>query len=177
VCRRDVQGELLDQPRQSRSLSLWKLQHQAGQGRGVDDGMFERALQSTADEPGVEGVVAVLDQDRAVSEAQEGPTRVSKLRCPNEHGSIDVMAPVGVRVDRRLAVDKGVEERQRSVKPEALRTDLEHQEWRVTRRLDVQGDELSLIEPRVRADLGSVDRNLLPGDRFHGSARLEKNRF
>jgi hypothetical protein len=139
--------------------------------------MFERALQSTADEPGVEGVMAVLDQDRAVSEAQEGPTRVSKLRRPYEHGAVDVVAPVGVRVDRRLAVDKGVEERQRSVKPEALGADLEHEEWRVARRLHVEGDELSLIEPRARADFGSVDRDLFPGDRFHGSARLEKNRF
>ena len=139
--------------------------------------MFERALQSTADEPCVEGVVAVLDQDRAVSEAQKGPTRVSKLRRPDEHGTVDVVAPVGVGVDRRLAIDKCVEERQRPVKPEALCADLEHEEWRVTRRLHVQRDELSFIEPRVRSDLGSVDRDLFPGDRFHGSPGLEKNRF
>ncbi len=139
--------------------------------------MFERTLQSTADEPRVEGVVAVLDQDRAVSKAQEGPPGITKLRRPDEHGTVDVVAPVGVRVDRRLTVDKRVEEGKRSVKPEALSADLEHEERRITGGLHVEGDELSLIEPRVRADLGSVDRNLFPGDRLHGAARLEKNRF
>ena len=90
--------------------------------------MLQWTFEAPTDEPRVEGVVAVLDQDRAVSEAQEGPTRVSKLRRPNEHGAIDVMAPVGVRVDRRLAVDKRVEEGERPIHLETLGADLQDEE-------------------------------------------------
>jgi hypothetical protein len=136
--------------------------------------MLERTLQSTAHEPGVEGVVAVLDQHRAVSEAQEGPARISKLGCPDEHGTVDVMAPMCVRVDRRLAVDKRVEERQRAVEPEALRADLEDQEWRVSSGLHVEGHELRLVQPGLGPNLGRVDCDFLPGHRLHGPARFEE---
>jgi hypothetical protein len=54
--------------------------------------------------------VAVLDQHGAVSETQKGTARVTKLRCSDQHRAVDVMAPVGVRVDRRLAIDQRVEE-------------------------------------------------------------------
>jgi len=50
----------------------------------------------------------VLDQHGAMSEAEEGPARVSKLGCADEHRTVDVVAPVGVWVDGRLAVDKRV---------------------------------------------------------------------
>jgi hypothetical protein len=163
----------LNQPGQPGSLSLRKLKHQAGQRRGVDDRVLERAFQSTADEPGVECVVAVLDQHRAVGEAQEGAARVSKLGCPYEHGTIDVVSPVGIRVDRRLAVDQRVEERQGAVEAEALRADLEHQEWSVSGGLDVKGDELSLVQQGLGPHLGCVDRYLLPGHGLHGPAGLE----
>jgi hypothetical protein len=49
--------------------------------------------------------MAVLDEHRAVREMQEGAARVSKLRSADEHRTVDVVAPVGIRVDRRLAVD------------------------------------------------------------------------
>jgi hypothetical protein len=111
MCGRDVQRELLDQPRESRSLSLRKLQHQPGQGGGVDDWVLERTFQAPTHQPRVKRVVAVLDQNRAMSEAQEGPAGVSKLRCADEHRTVDVVAPVGVWVNGRLAVDKRVEER------------------------------------------------------------------
>jgi len=61
VSRRDVEAKLGHQPLQARHLSLRKLHHQPRQRGGVDDRMLERALQATADEPRVEGVVAVLD--------------------------------------------------------------------------------------------------------------------
>jgi hypothetical protein len=139
--------------------------------------MLERALQSTADEPGVEGVMAVLDQHRAVSETQEAPARVSKLGCPDQHGTVDVVAPMGVRVDRRLAVDQGVEERQRAVEPEALRADLEDKERRVSGGLHVEGHELRIVKRGLGPELGSVDCDLLPGHRLHCSARLQEQRF
>jgi len=110
VRRSDVEGELLDQSRQARRLTFGKLQHEPRKGRRVDDGVLERALESATDQPGVEGVVAVLDQHGAVSETQKGTARVTKLRCSDQHRAVDVMAPVGVRVDRRLAIDQRVEE-------------------------------------------------------------------
>ena len=174
---RDVKGKLFDQSRQSGSLSFGKLEHEPGQGGRVDDGMLERALQAAADQPRVECIVAVLDQNCATCEPQESTTRVAKLRCADEHRTVDVVAPVGVRVDRRLAVDQRVEERQRPVEAEALSADLEDEERRVAGGLHVEGDELCLVELRQRPKLGCVDRNLLPGHWLHGSARLEENRF
>jgi hypothetical protein len=136
--------------------------------------VLERAFQSTADEPGVECVVAVLDQHRAVREAQEGAARVSKLGCPDEHGTVDVVTPMGVRVDRRLAVDQRVEERKRAVEAEALRADLEHQERSVSGGLHVESDELRRLQPGLGPHLGRVDRDLLPGHGLHGPAGLEE---
>ena len=135
--RRDIESEVLDQPCQSRRLSLGKLQNQAGQRRRVDDRVLEWALQAPADEPGVESVVAVLDQHGTVSKTQEGTARVAKLRRADEHRAVDVVAPVGVRIDWRLAVDQRVEERQRAVQAEPLGADLEDEKWRVPRCLDV----------------------------------------
>ncbi|HKB34739.1 MAG TPA: hypothetical protein VKF16_12830 [Candidatus Dormibacteraeota bacterium] len=107
--------------------------------------MLQRALQAPADQPRIEGVVAVLDEHRAVREMQEGAARVSKLRGADEHRAVDVMTPVGIRVDRRLAVDKGVEKRQRPVEAEPLCADLEDEERRVSGRLHVQSHELRLV--------------------------------
>jgi hypothetical protein len=139
--------------------------------------MLERTLESTAHEPGVEGVVAVLDQHRGVSKAQERPARISKLGGPDQHGTVDVVAPMGVRVDRRLTVDERVEERQRAVEPEALRADLEDQERRVSGGLHVEGHELRLVEPCLRPKLGSVHSDLLPWHGLHGPARLQEQRL
>ncbi|HKW69117.1 MAG TPA: hypothetical protein VJP81_00910, partial [Candidatus Dormibacteraeota bacterium] len=85
--------------------------------------------------------MAVLDQDRALRKAQECAPRVLELRRPDEHRTVDVVSPPGVRVDRGAAVDEGVEEGQRSVKPKTLRADLQHEERRVARSLDVECDE------------------------------------
>jgi hypothetical protein len=75
--------------------------------------VFERALQASTDEPRVEGVVAVLDQDGAVRETQEGAAGIAKLRRADQHRAVDVMPPVRVRIDRRLAVHQRVEEGER----------------------------------------------------------------
>jgi hypothetical protein len=61
VSRRDVEPEVGDEPLQSRHLAFRDLHDQAREGGGVDDRVLERALEPAADEPGVEGVVAVLD--------------------------------------------------------------------------------------------------------------------
>jgi hypothetical protein len=99
--------------------------------------VLEWALEAAANQPGVESVVAVLDQHGPSRETQEGPARVAKLGRADEHRAVDVMAPVRVRVDRRLAVHERVEERKRSVQPEALGADLEDEERRVSGGLDI----------------------------------------
>jgi hypothetical protein len=175
VRRRDIEGELLDQPRQSRRLSLGKLQDEPGQGRRVDDRVLERALQAPADEPRVESVVAVLDQHGTLSEPQEGAARVAKLRRADEHRAVDVVAPVGVRIDGRLAVDEGVKERERAVETEPLGAHLEDEKRCVPGGLDVEGDELSLVQPCLRPNLRRVDGDLLPRNGLHGPARFEKH--
>ena len=175
--RCDVEGEVCDEPRQSGRLAFRKLQHEPRQRRRVDDRMLEGALQAATDQPGVEGVMAVLDQHGALREAQESPSGVAELRCADEHGAVDVVAPVRIRVYGRLAVHEGVEEGERPIEPEALRTDLQHEKWRVPGRLHVQGHELRLVESGPRPDLGGVDCDLVPGDRLHCPARLEKNWF
>jgi hypothetical protein len=174
---RDVEGELLNEPREPGSLAFGNLQDEPRQGRGVDDRMLQWAFQAPTDQPRVEGVVTVLDQHGALSEAQEGPACVAKFRCADEHRTVDVMAPVRVWIDRRMAVHERVEEGERAVEPEALRADLQDEERRVARGLDVQGDELGFIQPRLGPDLGCVDRDLFPRHQLHGSARLEEERF
>jgi hypothetical protein len=174
---RDVERELLDQLGEAWGLTFRKIHDEARQGRRVDDGVFERALQASTDEPRVEGVVAVLDQHRAVCESQEGAARIAKLGCADQHRAVDVVPPVRVRVDRRLAVDQGVEKGERAVQLEALRADLQDQEGRVAGALDVEGDELCVIQPCLRAETWRVDGDLLPQHRLDRSARFEVNRL
>jgi hypothetical protein len=148
---RDVERELLDKPRQPRCLALRKVQHESRERGRVDDRVLERALQPSADEPRVERVVAVLHQHSAVCEAQEGAAGIAKLRSANQHRAVDVVAPVCVRVDRRLAVDQRVKEGERAGELEALRADLQDQERRIARALDIERDELRLVEAGLRA--------------------------
>jgi hypothetical protein len=174
---RDVEGELLDQPREARRLAFGKVQHKSREGRRIDDRVRERAFQASTDEPGIESVVAVLDQHRALSESQERPASVAKLRRADEHRAVDVMALVRVRVDRRLTVHKRVEKGQRAVEPEALRAHFQHQERCVSSGLHVQGHELRIIESGLWAEIRCVDRDLFPRHGLHGSARFEEERF
>ena len=173
----DVQGEFLDQPCKSGRLAFGKVQHKARKGRRIDDRMRERAFQASTDEPRIESVVAVLDQHRALSESQERPARVAKLRRADEHRAVDVMALVRVRVDRRLTVHKRVEKGQRAVEPEALRPHFQDQERCVSRGLDVQGYELRIIEGGLWAEIRCVDSDLFPRHGLDGSARFEEERF
>jgi hypothetical protein len=170
---RHVKGQLLDESRQAGRLSLRQVEHEPRQGRGVDDRVLERAFEASADEPRVERIMAVLDENSSLSEPQEGPARISELRCPNEHRAVDVMAAVRVRVDRRLAVHQRVEEGERAVQPETFGADLQHQERSVTGGFDVEGDELRLPEPCPGFELWGVDGDLLPGHRLHRPTRLE----
>jgi hypothetical protein len=110
MCRRDVQAQLLHQPRQAGRLALGQLQHEPGESRGVDDRVRQWTFQSPADQPRVEGVVAVLHQDGPVREAKKGSARVAKFRRPDQHRPIDVMSLLGVGIDGRSAIDEGVEE-------------------------------------------------------------------
>jgi len=177
VRRLDVESQLVDQERQARGLALRQLEHQPSQRRGVDDRVLERALEPPTDQPRVEGVVAVLDQHRAVREAEKGAARVPELRRPDEHRAVDVVPLARVRVDRRPAVDQRVEEGQRAVEAETLGANLEDEERRVAGCLHVEGDELRVAEWRRWGDLRLVDRDLLPGHELPGPARLQVERL
>jgi hypothetical protein len=139
--------------------------------------MLERALEPSAHEPGVKSVVAVLDENSALGEPEEGPSRISKLRRADQHRTIDVMSLLGVRVDWRAAVDKRVEEGKRARQLESFSAKLQDQEGRIACRFDIDGDELRVVKARLRADLGRIDGDLLPGHELRCAARLEKDRF
>jgi hypothetical protein len=168
----DVETQLFDQPGQAWRLPLRQVEHEPGKRGGVDDRVLERALEPAADEPGVERIVAVLHQHRAVRKAQKRAARVPELGRADQHRAFDVVAPPRVGVDGGAAVDESVEERERAAEREPLRAHLEHQEGGVAGRLDVQGDELSVLEQRARAHLGRVDGDLLPEHRIHGATGL-----
>jgi hypothetical protein len=137
--------------------------------------VLERTFEASTHQPRVERVVAVLDQDSALGEAQEGSARVPKLGRADEHRSVDVVTAVGVRVDRSLAVHQRVEERQRPIEPEAFGANLEDEERRVAGGLDIQRDELRLVQPRAGLDVGRVDGDLLPRHGFDSPARFQEN--
>jgi hypothetical protein len=118
----------------------------------------------------------VLDQDGTLRKTQERPSRIAELGRADEHRAIDVMPLLGVWVDRRAAVDQGVEEGQWAGKLEPLGAELEHKERCVARGLDVDGDELRVVERRQRTQLGRIDRDLLPLHRLRRPARLEEDR-
>jgi hypothetical protein len=139
--------------------------------------VLQRALQPAADEPRVERVVAVFDQDSALRKTQKCPAGIAELGRADEHRAVDVMPLLGVWVDRRSAVDERVEEGERTGELESLGAELQHQEGGVAGCLNVDGDELGIVERRQRAQLRGVDRDLLPRHQLRGPARLEKDRL
>jgi hypothetical protein len=173
VSRCDVKPKLLDQARESGSLSFRQVEHEPCQSGRVDDRMLERTLQAATDQPGVEGIVAVLDEDGTLREAKEPPSRILELRGADEHRAVDVVTLPRVRVDGGAAVDKRVEERQGLLQGEALGADLEDEKRSVARRLHVEGDELRVAEPRLARHLRGVDGDLLPRHELGRPARLE----
>jgi len=108
----DIEGKLLDQTSKSRRLAFGQLQHKPCQCRRVDDRVLQRTLEAPADQPRVEGIVAVLDKHGALGKSKEGSASVAKLGRPNQHRPVDVVPLLGIRVDRRTAVDEGVEKRE-----------------------------------------------------------------
>ncbi len=177
MCGGDVEGQLLDQPRQPWRLTFREVQHQPRQCGGVDDGVLERALEAAAHQPGIEGVVAVLNEDSAMGEPKESAASIFELRRTDEHRAVDVMAPARVWVDGGAAVDERVEKRKRPIEPETLGAHLEDQERRIARRLDVERDELRILEPGLRLHLGRVDCDFLPCHELARSARFEEERL
>ncbi len=135
--------------------------------------MLERALESAPDEPRVKCIVAVLDQDRAVRETQECPSRILELRGADQHRALDVVTAARIRVDGCAAVDEGIEEGQRAVELESLSANLEHEKRGVAGGLDVQGHVLRFLERGLRLQLRGVDGNLLPRHWFDRAARLQ----
>jgi hypothetical protein len=72
--------------------------------------MLERVLEAAPHQPGVECVVAVLDQHGPARKAKECPAHVSELGRADQHRAIDLVPPAGIGVDGSAAVDQGVEE-------------------------------------------------------------------
>src|SRR5438309_11720758 len=99
MCRGDIEAKLSDEARQPGGLPFREVEHQTRQRGRVEDRMLERALQAAPDQPGVERVMAVLDQDRALRKAQECAPCILELRRSDEHGAVDVVALARVRVD------------------------------------------------------------------------------
>jgi hypothetical protein len=60
----------LHEARQAGRLARRQLQHQPAERGGVHHRVLERAAEPAAEDPGVEGVVAVLDQHRAAGEVE-----------------------------------------------------------------------------------------------------------
>ena len=138
--------------------------------------MLERAFEAASHEPGVKRIMAVLDQNRSVREAEEGPPRVPELGRADQHRAVDVVAPSRIWVDGGAAVDERIEERQRAIERKPLGPDLENEERRVARRFDVQRHELRVLELRAGSNLRRIDRYLLPWHRPSGTAGLEQDR-
>jgi hypothetical protein len=139
--------------------------------------MFEWALEATTNEPGVERIVAVFDENSALGEAEECPSGVPELGRADEHRAIDVVTLARVRVDWRAAIHQRVEEGKRAVETESLSAELQNQEGRVARRLDVDGDELGVLQPGLRRQLGCIDGDLFPRNRLRRAPRLKKDRL
>ena len=175
--RRHVQPKLFDQARKPGCLALGQVEDQSRERRGVDDRMLEGTLETASDKPGVEGIVAVLDEHSALREAEETAPGVSELGRADQHRAVDVMALARVRVDRGTAVHERVEKGQGPLEREALGADLQDEEWSVARRLDVEGDELRRLERRVARDLRRVDGDLLPRHELRRPARFQKKAF
>ena len=85
------------------------------------------------------------------------------------------MPLLGVGIDRRAAVHKRVKKGERALEREALRTDLEDEEGRVTGRLDVERDELGRVQSCFATDLRRVDGDLLPGHKLGCTTRFEED--
>jgi hypothetical protein len=171
----DLDLQRLHQPGQPRRLTAGQLEDQPAERRCVDDRVFERPGEAPAQDPGVEGVVAVLDQDGSPGEMEEGPPGVAELGRVDEHLPLDEVPSLRVGVDRRPGVDQGVEQAQGPTQPEPLGADLEDEEGPVAGGLDVDRDELGFLQRRLRADrlevVATFDR--LPGDQLGRPPGLE----
>lgn len=174
VRRLQVELELGHQPDQRGCLPGWQLEKRPAERRRVDDRVLERPAQAPRDQPGVEGVVAVLDEDAALGELQKGQAGLAELGRAGEHAALDLVPLAGVGVDRRPGVDQGVEEGQGALEAEAFGADLEHQEGPVARGLDVERGVLSLVKGCVEDHRRQVHPvGGLPLDRLERPARLQ----
>jgi len=178
VDRLDLDLQRFHQAGQPGRLAAGQLEYQAAERRRVDHRVLEWPGKAATEDPGVEGVVAVLDQDGSPGKMQEGPPSVAELGRVDEHLPLDQVPPLGVGVDRRPGVNQRVEQAQGPAQPKPLGSDLEDQEGPVAGRLDVHGDELGFLQWRLRADrrevVATLDRH--PGDELGGPAGLEPQR-
>jgi hypothetical protein len=177
VRRGHVKAKLLHQPREARRLTFGKVEHEPRQRRGVDDRMLERALEASTDEPGVERIVAVLDENGALGESQKCPSRIPEFGGADEHRAVDVVTLARVRVDGRATIHQRVEEGEWAVEAESLGPQLQDKERRIACRLDVDGDELGILQPCPRRQLGRIDSDLFPRYRLRSAAGFEKDRL
>jgi hypothetical protein len=171
----DLDLQRLDQAGKPRGLAAGQLEDEPAERGRVDDRVLERPGEAPAQDPGVEGVMAVLDQDGSPGEMEEGAAGVTELGRVDEHLPLDQVPSLRVGVDRRPGVNQGVEEAQGPTQPEPLGADLEDEEGPVAGGLDVDCDELGHLQRRLRAHrlevVATFDR--LPGDQLGRPPGLE----
>ena len=121
----------------------------AGQTRGVDVVGVEVLARGAPDEPGVEGVGAVLDEHRPGGEAAEAVEHRVRRRGAGEAGAGDPVEPARVGVDPVAAVDQGLEGRDMPGQGEGDPAELDQPVRRLPGGLAVEGDEAQLLERGV----------------------------
>ena len=85
----DLDLQRLHQPGQPRRLTERKLEDQSPEGGRVHHRVLQRPGEPAAQDPGVEGIVAVLDEDRAPREVEKGAARVAELGRVDQHLPLD----------------------------------------------------------------------------------------
>jgi hypothetical protein len=156
VGRSDVKLEGFDEAGERRGLPGRQPQHEAAECGRVEDRVFEGPRQPASDDPRIEGVVGVLDENGSAREVEEGAAGVRKLRGVGDHLAIDLMAPARVGIDGGARVDQRVEEREGAAEVEALGADFEDEEGPVARRFDVERDVFGGLQRAVRRDRGKL---------------------
>jgi hypothetical protein len=171
----DLNLQRLHQAGKPWRLAARQLEDEAAERRRVDHRVLERPGEAAAEDPGVEGVMAVLHQHGSPGEVEKGPSCIAELGCVDQHLALDQVPPPGVGIDRSTGVDQGVEQAQRPAQPKPLGADLEDQEGPVPGGLDVHRPELGLLQKRLRADRRIVVAQLgrLPGDELGSPTGLE----
>ncbi len=112
---------------------------------GVEVVGVDRGLHGAGDQPGVERVGAVFDEDRSPAEAAEPVQHALHGRRATEALRADAVDALRIGVDAVGAVHQRFERHDVPVKCEGHRAELHEPVWRLAGGLAVQGDEAQLL--------------------------------